>query len=228
MKGIIEPHTGVRPDLKWRAVGILGKAAIDAICSTCHIDFADPYGVRSLMDKKRFITAFWHSRILVVSYAHQGFGGSIMVSRSQDGEIIAQIIRRQGHYPVRGSSRHGGDQALESLVQRLLKTHHPGVMIPDGPQGPRHKARSGVITLAARTGYPIVPITFGAKNIKVFASWDRFVMPLPGTRCIVAYGRPVTVPQNPDSALVEGKRQMLEDELNRITDGCDRYFNHKI
>ena len=115
----------------------------------------------------------------MISYIFSGWDGAILVSRSNDGEIIARILQRQGHETIRGSTAKGGLRALATLIKRLKARPRPGVIIPDGPQGPRFKVQPGVIILAKKTGYPIIPVTYSARWMKVFKSWDRFILPCP-------------------------------------------------
>ena len=213
-------------ELKWKTIGWAGKRFVDLLFATTRIDSVGFEAVRSMFNSRRMIVAFWHSRILLISYLHQGLNGAIMVSPSQDGEIIARIIQRQGHEAIRGSSSKDGRRALAMLVKSLKEKVRPAVIIPDGPQGPRYKARPGVISLAKKTGYPIVPISYSAKKIKTFASWDRFILPYPFTRCRIVYGNPVLVSQDADRETEEKCRQVLETELCRITIEADRHFGH--
>lgn len=215
-------------EIKWNLVGIFGKLLIDLLCGTMKIEMEGFEKVKQIFSSRKFILTVWHSRILLVSYLCKGLNGTAMVSASEDGEFAARIIQRQGHEAVRGSTKKGGLQALSILISNLKKKDKPCLIVPDGPQGPRHKASPGVIILAKKTGYPIVPISYSARKIKVFASWDRFVLPYPFTKCRVVFGSPVYVP--PDADTDEGKRCLirLEKELCRITFNADRYFGHDI
>ena len=215
-------------EIKWNLVGIFGKLLIDLLCGTMKIEKEGFEKVKQIFSSRKFILTVWHSRILLVSYLCKGLNGTAMVSASKDGEFAARIIQRQGHEAVRGSTKKGGLQALSILISNLKEKDKPCLIVPDGPQGPRHKASPGVIILAKKTGYPIVPISYSARKIKVFASWDRFILPYPFTKCRVVYGAPIYVPQ--DANKNEGKRclMQLENELNRITSDVDRYFGHNI
>ncbi|RLC09033.1 MAG: hypothetical protein DRI57_22905 [Deltaproteobacteria bacterium] len=215
-------------ELKWKLVGIFGKLFIDALCRTTEIRHSDSEKVRPVLSSKRFIFAFWHSRILLISYLFQGWDGAILVSQSDDGEVIARVLQRQGHEPIRGSSSRGGLRALARLIKCLRERDRPAVITPDGPRGPRFRVQPGIITLAKKTGYPIVPVTYGAEKRTVFGSWDRFILPHPFTKCRVIYGDPVSVPGDADKHAEERSRIQLEDELCRITVQADRSFGHEV
>ncbi len=214
--------------LKWRLVGILGKSVIDLLFMASPVETVGHDRVADIMASKRFIAAVWHSRILLPCYLYQGWTGVAMVSRSADGEIIAQILRRQGYTPVRGSSRRGGKQALAEMIRKMEANPQPAVIIPDGPRGPRHQVQPGAITLAQKTGYPIIPITYAARRAEVFRSWDRFVLPLPGTRCRMIYGEPIMVPPVIPQNAIEVYSKRLERELNAITAGADARFGRRF
>jgi lysophospholipid acyltransferase (LPLAT)-like uncharacterized protein len=168
-----------------------------------------------------FIAAIWHSRILMFSYLYAGWRAAILVSASADGEIIARILARQGHEPVRGSTSRGGRKALAELVRRIRNGQN-AVIIPDGPRGPRFRVQPGIVALARKTGAPILPMTYSARRGYAFNSWDRFLLPAPFTRCRIVYGRPVYVPAELDEHGFEAARLRLETELNRITLRADR------
>jgi len=214
--------------LKWWLVGWLGKGLIDLICSTMRIRVVDFEKAVAEVESRKFIFAFWHSRILMLSYLYKGLGAAILVSKSNDGEIIAQILQRQGHEPIRGSTSRHGARALARLVKALREEIRPGGVVPDGPRGPRYKVQPGVIALAKKTGYPIVPISYSALRIKIFESWDRFVLPYPFTEGRVIYGTPISVPGEIDSDEEEAYRRKLEIELNQITKRVDRHYGHAI
>jgi lysophospholipid acyltransferase (LPLAT)-like uncharacterized protein len=164
----------------------------------------------------------------LISYLYKGWNGVAIVSQSEDGEIIARILEKQGQEPIRGSTTRGGIRALAKQIRRLEESVRPGAVIPDGPQGPRFKAQPGVIVLAKKTGYPIVPVSYSAKKIKIFNSWDRFILPYPFTRCLAVYGEPIYVPKDVDSDGVNMYRLRLEQDLCRITFEADQQCGHTI
>ena len=215
-------------EIKWQLIGVSGKLLVDLLFSTIRIESVGFERVEDIIASRKMIAAFWHSRILLISYLYKGWNAAILVSRSQDGEFIARLIERQGHEPVRGSTTRGGLRAAAKLIKSLKEHTRPAVIIPDGPQGPRFKVQPGVIMLAKKTGYPILPVTYSAKNAKFFSSWDRFVLPYPFTRCRVVYGRPVYVPAEANREAESGCRQQLEEELVRITIAADQHFGHTL
>ncbi len=184
--------------------------------------------VRPIINSRKFIYAAWHSRLLLLNYLSKGSDGTAMVSGSEDGEFVARILQRQGHEAIRGSTTRGGIKALSGLIKNIKEKQRPGLIIPDGPQGPRFKVKLGIIILARETGYPILPFSYSAKRIKVFASWDHFILPYPFTKCLGIYGNPFYVPKDAGKDDLMRYRNLLEKELGRLTKEADSCFNHGI
>ncbi|MDD2390335.1 MAG: lysophospholipid acyltransferase family protein [Desulfobacterales bacterium] len=215
-------------EFKWKIVGIFGKLIIDLLFFTTKIEVFGVKKVRSIIRSRKFICVSWHSRLLLPSYLYQGQNGVLLVSQSKDGEIMARILQRQGHETIRGSSTRGGLRAMSKLIRCLKTGQQPGVITPDGPQGPRFKARPGIVVLARKTGLPILPMAYSARKIKVFSSWDRFIAPYPFTTCRFAMGNPIIVPPDADKAEQARCLNQVEQELCRITFDLDRSFGHCI
>ncbi|MFO7962476.1 MAG: lysophospholipid acyltransferase family protein [Desulfobacterales bacterium] len=215
-------------DAKYNAFGVLGKLFIDGLFSTAAIEVEGWEDVEQHFEAGRFLLAFWHSRLLLPSYVHKRLGVVVLVSQSRDGEIISRILHHQGQKTVRGSSTRGGLRALAGMIRTMKEAGASGAVTPDGPQGPRFRVKPGVMMVARKTGYPIIPISYSADKVKLFASWDRFMLPYPFSTCRLVYGRPMYVPRKAGAAEEEVRRIQLEEELNRITRKVDRYFHHEI
>lgn len=131
-------------------------------------------------DGRHIILAFWHAQQLMIPIGYRGTGSHVLISQHGDGEIIARIIARFGHQAVRGSSTRGGAGALRALI-KLGRSGRDVVVTPDGPKGPRHVAKLGVIQLAKVTGLPIVPMAFACskKNSSRagIATWSHIRFP---------------------------------------------------
>jgi lysophospholipid acyltransferase (LPLAT)-like uncharacterized protein len=168
---------------------------------------------------RRFIYAFWHQRQVYFTWAHRGVGAAVLVSRSKDGEMIAETMRLSDIGAVRGSSSRGGAAAVRQLMEVLQSGLDIGIT-PDGPKGPAREVKDGVIFLAQKLGAPIVPVTNALSNkIEFKKAWDRFQVPLPFGRSVVAYGQPIEV--GPDDDLA-AKAAELKASLDRITEEADR------
>jgi len=145
----------------------------------------------SIEREQSVIYAFWHDQLLMMAMVYRGNRDlRTLISASKDGELIARTIGRFGFQAVRGSSSRRGGEALKEML-RLVRAGSSLVITPDGPKGPRHRLKPGVVQLALRSGRPVVPIAFVCSRGYRFSSWDRFLLPLPFSRGVYSFGEPV-------------------------------------
>jgi lysophospholipid acyltransferase (LPLAT)-like uncharacterized protein len=169
----------------------------------------------------KVIYAFWHGRMLGLVFTHRFRGAHILISQHRDGELIAQVTKRLGYIPVRGSTTRGGTEGLFQMAERA-REGDLGIT-PDGPRGPAYHFQMGAVSLAQRTGCPIVPIACSARSRKVLKSWDGFIIPFPFTTLIVVHGDPIQVERHCDEEGLEAKRKEAEEALRAATVQADRF-----
>jgi len=107
---------------------------------------------------------------------------------------------------IPGSTGAGGRAAVDELA-RLLASGGSTTMFPDGPTGPAHELKKGVLHLAARTGLPIVPVRFALSRELRLPGWDRKRLPLPGAVVRVSCGEPLLVA---DDELESAQRALVQ------------------
>ncbi len=139
--------------------------------------------------------ALWHGRMFLSIQAHRGGGIATMASQSKDGEWIARWLEKNGYVVVRGSTTRGGSRALREMV-RLVRSGRDAALTVDGPKGPPRVVQPGVVQLARLTGAWILPITSSSSRPRFLASWDRYLLPHPFSRGVVAYGEPFPIPRD--------------------------------
>jgi lysophospholipid acyltransferase (LPLAT)-like uncharacterized protein len=139
--------------------------------------------------------ALWHGRMFLSIQAHRGEGIATMASQSKDGEWIARWLEENGYVVVRGSTTRGGSQALRGMV-RLVRSGRHAALTVDGPKGPPRVVQPGVVQLARLTGAWILPITSSCSKPRFLASWDRYLLPYPFSKGVVAYGEPFPIPSD--------------------------------
>ena len=162
------------------------------------------------------IYVVWHARLLLLPYLYRGRGLRALVSRSEDGSMISDLVRRFGFVTVRGSSSRGGAGGLWALA-RAIGEGHSVVVVPDGPRGPRQVLKAGVVVLARLTGAHVVPLALAASSEWRARSWDEFRIPKPFSRCVVRFGEPIRVPRDAVGAGEETARKEIEAALTAVT-----------
>ncbi len=167
-------------------------------------------------DGKIPIYTFWHNRVFLSTYFWQRRRIVVMTSRSFDGEYIARFIQRFGYGAARGSSTRGATGAIVEMI-RLMRAGCPTAFTIDGPKGPRYVAKMGAVLLAKKTGNPILPFTITAERFwEAKKSWDRSQIPKPCSRARVRIAPPIYVPADADDALLNAKRDELQDSLDEL------------
>jgi len=149
---------------------------------------------------------------------------TILVSRSRDGEIIARALEAIGYSLARGSPAHKAIEATMQMIRAARNGQHLAVMA-DGPRGPIHTVKPGVIRLAQLTALPIVPFVCSARSAWWFWGWDRFMGPLWGTPVVYICGDPLNVPADGSDEERETLRQELESKMSHLREMADSFWN---
>lgn len=187
-------------------------------CLTLRRRLNNPDGekqIRSLPGK--FILTLWHGQIFYLFYYCRKFSNLyLLISPSQDGDILARLGQLMGYSVIRGSSFKKAVPSARSLI-KVLRREGRIAIIADGSRGPRCKVQPGLLQIAGMTGAPVVPLAFDAERKWILNSWDRFVLPVPFTRCTVNSGDLLQIPRRIDGEPLQGKQLELECILNQLT-----------
>lgn len=155
--------------------------------------------------------ALWHGRMFLPVDAHRNEGVVTMASQSADGNLVARWLESNGYLVMRGSTTRGGSEALRGMVRHVRRGHNVALTV-DGPRGPAGVVQAGVVRLARLTNAWILPISFSSSWPLFLASWDRYLVPKPFSRNVIAYGEPFAVPLNmPDDVALAKLRVALVD-----------------
>ncbi len=179
----------------------------------CEAEGIDP----SLPLPRGYIFALWHDSILI-PLAKQSIAltnVAALVSRHQDGAYLAEFMRVNGIRSVRGSSARGGDQALRELMR--VEDDWQIFITPDGPRGPHHEIKSGLVYLASRTGRPIVPAASHFGNAwHIPGKWTGQYVPKPFSLNWYLIGAPLTIPPDQTREQIEAHRVRVQAEMDRL------------
>ncbi|MBD3234369.1 MAG: DUF374 domain-containing protein [candidate division Zixibacteria bacterium] len=174
----------------------------------------------------KILYAFWHNRILPLTYVYRNRGVRIMISEHSDGEIIARIVDRMGYNPVRGSTTKGGMKAARELA--LDDSPYDLAITPDGPRGPRQIAQTGAAYIASRGGYALAPIAVSASSAWELNSWDKFLIPKPFCRLEIAIGEPIFIDKDAKASQLNESAQYLQNRLNDLTESLHRGYARAV
>ncbi|MFQ5775326.1 MAG: lysophospholipid acyltransferase family protein [Kiloniellaceae bacterium] len=207
----------------------LVSAYLRVVYMTTQWTVVRPPAIQDLQAKDRpFIACFWHGRLVIMRAAlPRGATIHMLISEHRDGVLISRAVAHLGVHTVTASSKRGGLVALRS-IQRLLAEGRSVGITPDGPRGPRMRAKPGAIKAAQLSGAPILPVSGAVSRRRVLRSWDRFCLALPFSRGVIFWGEPIEVPREADEADLERLRSLLEERLNALTAEADRHFGQPL
>ncbi len=193
----------------------LATLAVAAIGKTLRFENVVEEGAAVQTPPITGIWCFWHQCTFAAGWHFRAFHPHVLISRSFDGELVARTLARLGYHTVRGSSSRGavaGLLGLRAVVERGTAV----VFTADGPRGPIYVTKSGPVKLAQMTGYPIGSFHLQPERAWALGSWDRFMIPKPFSRVVVAWSRPVPAPgREATDEEMEAARQALNAALER-------------
>lgn len=201
----------------YRALVVLGRLVLELLWRTSRLTVVGEPALQAVVAKHgTIIPVCWHQHLLMcgrylVARRIENLKPGFLVSPSLDGEAPSWLAMSYGADVIRGSSTHTGTRAIRHLCKALAKQQLSPLITPDGPRGPRFEFKAGALMVAQLTGAPIVPLAYAARPAKVLRTWDKFVLPSPFARLIVAVGEPMYVPRNLD----EAQREVLRIEMEQ-------------
>jgi len=166
--------------------------------------------------RQGMLVTLWHGRMVCGMPVGADLGMSVLVSPSDDGQLVLPLLARFGYAWVLGSSNKNPARAVRELRDRLQSGGRI-IITPDGPRGPRHSANPGSAWLARATGFPILPVGFATDRAWRLKSWDRFTIPKWRARVVVRYEEPIEVRSDApdeelDSVTCEMRRRIVQAE----------------
>ena len=187
------PYTKGFENIKYNiAAGLIsGYLRFCGLSTKYIIDGAEPN--ISKQAETPVIFAFWHNRQGFLLYPYRKHKKlCVLVSLSKDGEYIARALPKFNMTAARGSTTRGGAAAFRTLISKA-KQGLSLALTPDGPRGPVYQASKGVLALARKTGFPIIPVGVYATHKFSVNSWDKFQVMLPFGKCAVVLGQPMQI-----------------------------------
>lgn len=164
---------------------------------------------------RRYLYCIWHDQIVMTIFSGRPRSMSGLVSRHQDGGYVADVMQACGIRPVRGSTKRGGSLAMRQLIEAAGDLHV--AITPDGPRGPRHRLKGGIVFLASHSGRGIVPVAYTCRRCwKIRGNWTDMMVPKPFTTIVVRGGPPIFVPPNVDRRGLEEYSALVESEMQRL------------
>jgi lysophospholipid acyltransferase (LPLAT)-like uncharacterized protein len=213
------------------AVGLLSYLAISVlrvILSTCRVHYINKeYIDEFLLGDKQVVVATWHRCAIYFLFKFGFLHPMVLFSKSKDGDLLAEFAKRVGIIPVRGSSTRGGKEGSEQMVEFLRSGGRVVATVADGPQGPALRAKPGLVRIAQKSGAHLLPMTWSADKVWMFArAWDKMIIPRPFSRIVICASKPYLISKEADGGEFNNCVKTMERTLNVMTRDVDAMVNH--
>jgi lysophospholipid acyltransferase (LPLAT)-like uncharacterized protein len=139
----------------------------------------------------------------------------LVVPDDPRGAVLSVWARRLGATPFPISMEAESMVAARRLLAliRQMRRGNSLYLNPDGPDGPSHEPKGGVVFIARKAGARIVPAgAFTATGFRIHR-WDRYTVPFLFSRITVVLGEPLEIPPDADA---EQARVVLRERLNEV------------
>jgi hypothetical protein len=137
-----------------------------------------------------------------------------------DGDVPERIARAWGAEVIRGSANESGALALRDQ-HAMMKRGFSIVTTADGPRGPQHEIKAGVMVMARVGGIPVLPVACAAENAWYLDRWDDFMIPKPFSRVVMAIGEPYTIPRGTPLDQLEPHRLNVQQAVMSLMEDCE-------
>jgi len=173
----------------------LAYAIIETVWRTSRLRFVNLERLTTLVrEQGAVVPVFWHQHLLMgarfIADRRAELKTGFMISPSVDGQAPTMLAGLYGAHVVRGSGSYTGMRAVRGVYQAIVKDGISPGITPDGPRGPRFKFKPGAIFTAQISGKAVVPIAYAAKPAWILKTWDKFVIPSPFAKVVIAIGEP--------------------------------------
>lgn len=163
---------------------------------------------------KPAIYAIWHANqyVYLAEEREKRPAFTLLISPSNDGDMIAKVCHQMNFSLIRGSTNRQGMLAVRDMIKAIKKGSSIAFTI-DGPKGPVHVAKEGLIRVAQMAQVPIIPTMPATKHKFTFNSWDKYEVPYWFSKSVAIYGEPVFVPKDATDDDLENYRVIIEKKM---------------
>ncbi|QDT55153.1 hypothetical protein Pan44_31950 [Caulifigura coniformis] len=168
-----------------------------------------------------YLYCLWHHSILCAIFCGRSVRLAGLVSRHEDGSYVADAMECVDLTPIRGSSNRGGAAAMKQMIDATERLNI--AIATDGPRGPHHVVKEGIIFLASQSGRAILPTGVSAtRSWRPWLKWSYLLIPKPFSRVVMVGGEPFFVPPDLSREQREEYRQKLQAEMDRLLEIAER------
>ncbi len=171
---------------------------------------------------KNYVFAFWHGKMLIPWYINRKKNFAALVSRSKDGDILANLLRKWKYDVSRGSSHSGGKEALDQILSKADSGRNISIT-PDGPTGPIYKMKAGAVITAKKSQIPLVLCGVFNSRKYVLKSWDKFEIPKAFSKSVLVFSDLIYIDKDLSYEKTTNKIDECENRLIALEKEAEKY-----
>ncbi|MFK7902389.1 MAG: lysophospholipid acyltransferase family protein [Nitratireductor sp.] len=181
--------------------------------------------LENVQDNLPVIAAVWHGQHILLPAIPMGLKATVMISRSLDGEVTAMVAEKFGNKTIRASGGRDPRQiiskgALKGFLEMLreLNEGRNVMQTADIPKGTPRRVGLGIVTLAQKSGRPIIPMAVASsKRWTLDKTWDLTTINKPFGKSSIVVGELVWVDKGAKEKELEEARLKVQEQMNIIT-----------
>jgi lysophospholipid acyltransferase (LPLAT)-like uncharacterized protein len=189
-----------------------------------HTPLTSPYDEKG---ETVYLYCLWHHSILCAIFCGRSVRLAGLVSKHEDGSYVADAMDCVDLTPIRGSSRRGGAAAMKQMIDATARLNI--AIATDGPRGPHHVVKEGIIFLASQSGRAILPTAVSATRAwRPWVKWSYLLIPKPFSRVVMVGGAPFYVPPEMSRDEREVYRKKLQDVMDELEAKAERIARGEV
>lgn len=183
--------------------------------------------------KGQALLSIWHGEQCVINSFKDSIEDKtkfyVLVSASNDGEMITKAIECLDLQAIRGSSKRRAVAGSLEIIDKLKEGCSIAMMV-DGPRGPKGKVKDGIVNMAKLSGVPVVPVAWTSKDktFVQFNSWDKFRLPVGICKSVALYGNPIYIPNNLTKEEQKEWSNKIEIEMNKLQEDLRNNYDEYL
>ncbi|MFV0245765.1 MAG: lysophospholipid acyltransferase family protein [Qingshengfaniella sp.] len=168
------------------------------------------------------ILCCWHARLTLTPYLRDWSDHALAVLASEhaDARIATADMRDLGIQVIELATSGSNPGAIRKAVAHVRNGNSLAIAV-DGPMGPRGVAKTGAIVIGGLTGAQVVPCCYTISRSITLKTWDRFVLPLPWSRGVLAVGDGFVPPRKASPKDMQHAADRLGRLIDALTETCE-------
>lgn len=172
--------------------------------------------------KDAFAVAVWHQNSFTSVLAHQNKAVTVLVSPDRWGIFLGSFLKSMGLGTIRGIRVKQRNVTISNVS--LGSVHNRALAITvDGPLGPLHEVKAGVVAYSQKNKVPILPVAAVAERYWKLKTWDGHRIPKPFSKVRVFYGSVIYTDKSKSLSDFELIKSQLSQSLHKLERQAARF-----